>query len=396
MSLCEILYNIAQIKVFSLNMQQKDKMRIRKSNLSIGIILIIFSFFLIYKFFFYDNKIKIGFVGGLTGKYSVLSKSMINGLQLAFEEVNYKVAGRTIDLVYADDKQNETRNRQIIDAFLQEDRKIIIGNITSEMSKITLSMIEAVPDAFMISAASASNAFSLKNDQFFRVHVPNNMKRFDGFTQNIKKSGVQKIYSIYDPLNQTYSKDYLENFEKSFVKNGGEAFVRFSKSTMDLDALSEDIRQSQADLILICANSVEAAKIVQYLRLKNIRTQIAASEWAMTERFIENGGRAVEGVLFNIDFDEYSQSVLYEAFVNKYQAKYHDVPSIFAMKAYEIGKILIASLKRGPEKEIKKNILTQKIFKGLQGDIIFDKYGDVSREYYFIRIKNGKYKRESL
>ena len=47
---------------------------------------------------------------------------------------------------------------------------------------------------FMISASSASNEFTKKDDRFFRVHVANNAQRFHSFTKYIKDKNYKKNY----------------------------------------------------------------------------------------------------------------------------------------------------------------------------------------------------------
>ena len=66
-----------------------------------------------------------------------------------------------------------------------------MGNVTSNMSKISMSIINEYKDMFMISAASASNEFSGIDDQFFRVHVANNAQRFDAFTKYIRNNKIK-------------------------------------------------------------------------------------------------------------------------------------------------------------------------------------------------------------
>ena len=141
-------------------------------------------------------------------------------------------------------------NKQIVNDFIAQGIKIVIGNVTSSMSKISMSIINQHKDMFMISAASASNEFSGIDDQFFRVHVANNEQRFDSFTKYIKKYNFNKIYGIYDPGNITYTKDYLENFEKSFILNGGTNFIKYSKTDENLDDLVSQINDLKPDLIL--------------------------------------------------------------------------------------------------------------------------------------------------
>ena len=356
-------------------------------------LVVIILFTAVYFLFIKESKptIKIGFVGALTAKYSDLGNPMMNGIILAFEEEKYEINGNKIELIFKDDKKDETTNRQIVNDFIYQGIKIVMGNVTSSMSKISMSIINQHKDMFMISAASASNEFSGIDDQFFRVHVANNEQRFDSFTKYIKNNKYRRIYGIYDPGNITYAKDYLENFEKSFILNGGEKFIKYAKTDENLDDLVENVYDLNPDLVLICANSIDSARVVQYLRMKGIKTQIASSEWAMTPAFLENTGKYSEDIIFNIDYDENSKSVDFINFSTKYKEKYNIEPSLYASKGYELARVIIELLKMGDQTELKKNLLIKKEFKGLQDTIIFDKYGDVIRKFNTFKVKNGKF-----
>ena len=364
----------------------------KKFYILFSIIILTIVYFL---FFFKDSKetIKIGFVGALTAKYSDLGNPMMNGIILAFEEEKFEINGKQIELIFKDDKKDEEVNKKIVNDFIDQGIKIVMGNVTSSMSKISMSIINKHEDMFMISAASASNEFSGIDDQFFRVHVANNAQRFDSFTKYIRNNNYKKIYGIYDPGNITYTKDYLENFEKSFISNGGENFIKYSKTDENLDDLVSQINNSNPDLILICANSVDAARVVQYLKIKGINTQIASSEWAMTPSFIGNTGKYSEGIIFNIDYDEHSQNEDFIKFLNNYKEKYKIEPSLYASKGYELARVIIELLKMGDQTELKKNLLIKKEFKGLQDTIVFDQYGDVIREFNTFKVINGKFEK---
>lgn len=363
----------------------------KKIYLSLFVIILIGIYFFISKE--KEEVVKIGFVGALTAKYSDLGNPMMNGIILAFEEENYKINGKKIELIFKDDKRDEEVNKKIVNDFIDQGIRIVIGNVTSNMSKISMSIINNYPDMFMISAASASNEFSGIDDQFFRVHVANNAQRFDTFTKYIIKNNHKKIYGIYDPGNITYTKDYLENFEKSFISNGGEKFIQYSKTDENLDDLVSEINSLNPDLILICANSVDASRVVQYLKMKDIKVQIASSEWAMTPAFIENTGKYSEGIIFNIDYDENSQNEDFLRFSKKFRERYNLEPSLYASKGYELARIIIELLKVGEQTELKKNLLKIKEFKGLQDTIIFDDYGDVVREFNTFKVVNGKFEK---
>lgn len=362
----------------------------------VGIIVLLICILLSSFIYFQTNKkneITIGFVGALTGKYSVLGNAMINGVLLAFEETNYQVGNKNIKIVFKDDKQNEEENKKIINDFIKQDIKIVIGNVTSSMSKVSMSIINNHKDMFMISAASASNEFSGKNDQFFRVHVANNNQRFQSFTSFILSNGFKKVYGVYDPFNATYAKDYLVNFEKSLLQNGGENFLAYAKTNDNLEKMTSEIKEKNPDIIVMCANSVDAARVIQYVRLKGLKTQFAIAEWARTPSFLENSGQSSEGAIFNIDYDEESKNSNYIKFVKNYENKYKTLPSMYAAKAYELSKIIIEALENVPETKIKEYVLKKRDFSGLQDTIVFDKYGDVVREFYNFKVKDGKYVR---
>lgn len=367
----------------------------KKNRWIVLLFVLLFSIISCYFLFFNhkEEKIKIGFVGALTGKYSVLGNAMINGVILAFEEIDYTINGKKIELLFKDDKQDKILNEKIVQEYINNDVKIVIGNVTSNMSKISMSIINKHKDMFMISASSASSEFTGKDDQFFRVHVANNIQRFDTFTKYILDNGYKKVYGIYDPFNEAYAKDYLINFEKSLVLNGGNPFIKYAKTNQNLDYLVEDIKKVNPDLILICANSVDAARVIQYARLKGLKTQFASSEWARTPSFLENSGKSSEGVIFNIDFDEHSINPKFQKFIDNYTKKYNVRPSMFASKAYELSQVLIEMLNVGSEVEIKQNVLKRKEFAGLQDKIVFDQYGDVIRDFYTFKVIDGKFVR---
>ena len=127
--------------------------------------------------------------------------------------------------------------------------------------------------------------------------------------------------------------------------------------------------------------------------MKNVQTQIASSEWAMTPAFIENSGKYSEGIIFNIDYDEHSKNEDFINFSNKFRQKYQMEPSLFASKGYELAKVIIELLKMGNQTELKKNLLIKKEFKGLQDTIIFDQYGDVIRRFNTFKVINGKFEK---
>jgi len=291
-----------------------------------------------------------------------------------------------------DDKQDENEAKKAIEFFIKNDIKLIVGNTTSSMTKVSLPLIKNYKDSLMISATASSSYFTNKDDNFLRIQVDHSPKRYKLLVEHLLQNGYKDILCIYDSKNKTYVDDYTINLENVFIKQGGNKY----SAKIDINQAYEDIlkkvQDTKKDLILVVANAVDSADMIQYLRIHNIKSKILGSGWAKTNDFITNGGKSVEGVLFNEGYNDGSKNKSYLDFSMKFKKLYGKDPSVFSAQGYELGKILIKNLKKSSDiGALKNNILKEKRYDGLQGDIVFDKYGDVVREFFMMEVKNKKF-----
>jgi branched-chain amino acid transport system substrate-binding protein len=338
------------------------------------------------------EEIKIGFVAGLSGKYSALGGSIRDGFLLAFEEVNYTIDGKKVKIIQKDDKQDKIEAKKIIDAFVKDNIKLIVGNTTSSMTKISFPVINKLKDSLLISPTASSDEFTRLDDNFLRIQVENSDKKFSGLKEYVSKN--KNVVFIYDSKNKAYSDGYEKYFENVLDKKWGHGFVSKFDINSPYKTISKKLKTIKSDLILVVANSIDSANIIQYLRVNNIDTQVLSSGWAKTNDFIQNGGKAVEGVLFSTEYDENSKNKRFLDFKKSFEKTYNKTPSSIEVQGYELGKILIKKLSQSSDiSTLKQRILEEKKYDGLQGEIVFDKYGDITREYFMMKIENAKYKR---
>ena len=338
------------------------------------------------------DEIKIGFVAGLSGKYYSLGTSIRDGFVLAFDEIDNKINGKSVKIIQKDDKQDAKEAKKVIDYFVKNDIKLIVGNATSSMTAISFPVINKQKDSILFSVTSSSDSFSAQDDNFLRIQVEHSAKRYQELEKYIIKYKHKNVFFIYDGSNKSYAKGYEGFFQDAIIRNGGNKFI----AKVDLNTPYEDIlnqlNATSSDLILIVGNSVDSANIIQYLRINNIKTKILISGWSKTRDFIENGGTSVEGVIVSTGYDEQSKDKKFKDFINRFKNKYGKEPSVFAAQGYELGRILIQNLRVSSDiSTLKQRILEIKKFDGLQGDIIFDKFGDVYREYFIMEVKNAEF-----
>lgn len=358
-------------------------------SITLLIVLIIISMNL-----FQTNKVKIGLVAGLSGKYSYLGHSVLNGAQLALSEVNFKVNDRTIEFIQKDDKQNVDTAKKVIEEFANEKVSIVIGNTTSSMTKVSLEILNKFPNMLLLSPTASSNEFSNINDNFLRTQVSLSKKQFNPLSKYLVEKKIKHLYMVYDSRNLSYINNYRIGFQDALISNGGKEFIQSRDISFGFENIVKEISTLNVDGVIIVANSLDSSQLIQLLRLEGFQKQIIASGWAQTKNFIENGGKAVEGVMFTTGYDENSKAKKYLNFVKKYKEKFHVEPSVFAAQSYETTQIILEILRKdGKITDIKEKILMQGSFQGLQGEIRFNQYGDVDRDYFLVEIKNSRYQK---
>ncbi len=358
--------------------------------------IIVISITLIFSLIYFikkDKTIEIGFVGGLSGKYSNLGHTTLNGLILAFEDIDYIINGKKIRIDIKDDMQNKKLAKNIINSFIEKKLNLIVGNTTSTMTKISLLEIPKNSNIFLFSPTASSGEFSKKDDNFFRTQVALSKENFDKLSNYFLKNKILNLYAIYDEKNSNYANNYMNDFEKSFLSKGGKTFVKRIKINKDFSLIADEIKSDDSiDGLFIVANSLDSSRLIQYLKIKDIEKTIFVSAWAKGVEFLEDGGKAVDNTIFLDSFDENSKNPRYLKFVNDYKQKFKIEPTIFSAQGYETGKIIIEILKKDDNLEnFKKTLLEIKKFKSLQGFITFDQFGDIHREQNLTIVKDNRF-----
>ena len=344
------------------------------------------------------EPLKLGFVGGLTGRFSDLGTAGRNGAFLAVEEANEKdgINGRAIELIARDDKQDPA-------AAVQADRELIaagviaiIGHMTSSMTLAALSLINE-QRVLMVSPTTSTEELTGIDDYFLRVSSANKQETDSLAGQAFHTRGLKEVAAIYDLANRGYTEGFYNNFRNEFEKLGGA--IIFSKGftsgkDLSFSALTAEILSIEAEGVLIVAGALDTAMICQQLRKKNFNDVIIPCGWAMTPELISHGGSAVEGLLFSQQFDQNSTAPEYLRFKSDYRTSFGNEPNFASVHAYNAVRVILEALSIDPNPEnLKRTIIAKKTFTGLQGDFEIDRYGDTHSRRFLLTISDGQFTR---
>ena len=324
------------------------------------------------------EELKIGLIVGSSGKYSSLGISISNGVAIAFETINYTINGQTIKLIEKDDQQDKSINTKAINSFKKDNIKIIIGNATSSMTKVSLNILSESKDTLLFSPTASSGTFSNLDDNFIRSNSGNTKSTYKNAISFIKKNSLKNIVIVGDSNNKLYLNSYTKKFssflkEEQIIKDD----LQYIDSNNPLDDIYQELAKKKQDLIILVSNSVDSAKIIQYLRINNIKSKIMCLGWANTDKFFQNVGKNGEGIFF-LTTNEMNVQESNKDFMTNYIKKYGTEPDRFALKGFITANVIIDALKiNNDPTKLKETILNKKQFDTAMGKMIFNKYGDV-------------------
>ena len=343
-----------------------------------------------------NEPLKVGFVGGLSGRVADLGISGRNGVQLAIEEQNRigGISGRRIKLITEDDQQDKDAALKGVQSLIDQKVAVIIGHMTSSMSMATQSLINK-HNILMMSPTTTTNDLSGLDDNFIRVCGSTKEYATKLAQYMLKTMSDKSVVVIYDLKNKAYTEDWVSDFRQTFEGGGGKILKEetyYSGPDAHFQKAVENVMLPEAKGLVICSSSLDAATICQQVRKLDWQISIALSSWAATEKLIDIGGLAVEGVTVSQFFDRQSKKPAYTKFLQRYNARFKSDPGFGAINSYEATKIVIQALSKKDRKEsLKDYIIRTASFDSIQGTIIIDRFGDGNRDSYISTVEDGRF-----
>lgn len=344
-----------------------------------------------------SEPLLVGFLGGVSGRVADLGIAGRDGALLAVEQRNAGggIAGRQITLIVEDDQQDAEVARQAMERLIAQQVVAVVGPMTSSIAVAIVPQANAA-GLVLVSPTVTTNALSGIDDHFFRVVAPTSSHVARSAHHQYHERGLRRVALAYDLRNKAYTESWAGDFRQAFTAAGGtivgeEGFV--SSESLYFTELAARLLDRQPDGVIVIANSVDSALLIQKIRQHDAGVAIATSEWAATERLTELGGRAVEGVVVAQYVDRDSQAPAYLAFRDAYLKRFGREPGFAGLTAFDATNVVLdaAAARRGGQ-SMKQALLAQRQFAGAQSPIRFDAAGDTHRDTFLSMIRDGSFR----
>lgn len=341
------------------------------------------------------EPVKLGFIGGLSGRVADLGESARNGFQLAVEQANAAggINGRRIEILVKDDGQDREKAKRAAEELVAAGVKAIVGPVTSAMAEPILAVATAA-NTPVVSPTVTTSALTGKDDLFLRVTADTSGYSSLSARFHYEKNGLRRIAVVFDARNRAYTEDWLSGFRRVFTGLGGtlSAEIAFDSSeSPDHARLVRSLLATKPDGLLFIASAVDTARFAQAARDAAGKLPLIGVEWSSTERLIELGGKAVDGMHVAQFFDRHAQTPEYLAVRNAYEARFKSSPGFASIAGYDATRAILEALSRHPERPLKQALIEGGPFPGAQQPIRFDRFGDAERRAFVTEIRDGKF-----
>ncbi len=343
-----------------------------------------------------SDKIKVAILAPLSGAVPTFGVSTKNGAMMAIEEWNAKggVLGKQIEAIVEDSQCTPDPAVNAANKVIDQDKvHYIVGEVCSKAS-IPISEIAQEKHVVQITGTSTNTQVTLKTDGTVKDYVFRAcfIDPFQGLV--MAKFAIGKGYkTAFIMLDQgnDYVRGLAEAFEKSFQELGGTIVGKETYNSQDTDfsAILTKVADSKADVLYL----------PDYYNIVNL-VGAQAKEKGVTAVMMGGDGwdsstldlKAADGGYYSNHYSPDDTRPIVVDWVNKYKAKYGEVPDALATLAYDATNLLLTAIQNAGVDDASKvkDALASISLETVSGKITFDQYHNPIKAAAVLQVKDGK------
>ena len=340
------------------------------------------------------DPILIGVTVPITGPAAEAGRFMMNGINLALEDVNKEgVLGRPMQIATEDD---QTTNPGAVLAFSRlagrPEIPAFIGSIRSTQVNAMAPDVLKTGKPMMFGGTDPTLTHS-GNKWLFRCRPNDSYSAKVIAEYGTKGLGKQKWAVVYST--DAFGSNGAKALEAELKARGATPVLMqgYTNQATDFSAVVLAVRQSGADVLgSYFTFESDLGIFARQLRQLGVRIPWVGSPSIVNTTALNLGGPALYGTYGVADY-AVDATPASKAFADRYQAAYKAVPDNQSSWAFDAVHILARAINAAggtdPEK-IRAAILAIKGYPGAEGDYTYDENGDGLHGYNIVRNDNGK------
>ena len=347
---------------------------------------------------------RIGGIGPLTGNNAIYGNAVMNGAQMAVDEINADggINGVQLEFDFQDDESDAERAVNAYNQLKDWGMDMLVGTVTSSPCEAVVA--RSNEDNMFQITPSATSVNSIQYENAFRMCF-SDPSQGTASADYIAENGLaSKIGIIYDS-SDTYSSGIASAFESEAQTKGleivsKEAFT--GESNTDFSVQLQKAKDAGAELLFLPIYYTQTALILAQADTIGFEPLIFGSDGFDGILDVDNFDKSLaEGVMFLTPFSTNSTDELTQNFVQKYEEQFGGTPNQFAADAYDSVYVikqaaeqagLTADMSASEMCDALKTAMTEISFTGLTGkDIQWGADGEPQKAPIVVQVENGEY-----
>ena len=346
------------------------------------------------------GPIKVGLLVPQTGPLAANGKDMINGLELFFEQVNYRLAGREIKLIIEDDEGKPatglTKARGLVEG---QGVHLMMGPLSASIGYAVAPYVDSkkVPTIYPI--VSAEDITQRKRSPYIVRTGWSSGQPSHPFGKWVYDNlGYRKIAMIaYD---FAFGWEVAAGFHRSFEEAGGQVVQKLwpPLGTADYAPYLAQLRRD-VDAIYCVFSGADALRFGKQFAEAGLKARLPliGGGTFTDEHVLRVQGDEVLGVITALHYSAALATPANQKFAKAYEAKFKQIPSYYSEGTYVAGIALKAALEAtgGDIENVEKFLAALRrvdLSDASRGPMKFDDFGNPIQNIYVRKVerKDGR------
>jgi branched-chain amino acid transport system substrate-binding protein len=346
------------------------------------------------------GPIKVGLLVPQTGPLAGNGKDMINGFELFFEQVGYKLAGREIKLIIEDDEGKPatglTKARSLVEG---QGVHLVVGPLSAAIGYAVAGYVDSKKMPTIFPIVSAEDITQRKRSPYVVRTGWSSAQPSHPFGKWVVDTlRYKKIAMIaYD---FAFGWEVAAGFQRSFEEAGGQVVQKLwpPLGTADFGPYLAQLRRD-VDAIYCVFSGADALRFGKQFTEAGLKARLPliGGGTFTDEHVLRVQGDEVLGVVTALHYSAALATPANQKFVKAYEAKYKQIPSYYSEGTYVAGIALKAALEAtgGDIENVDKFLAALRrvdLSDAPRGPMKFDDFGNPIQSIYVRKVerKDGK------
>ena len=349
-----------------------------------------------------QDTVKIGANYELSGDAASYGTQMLEGLELAVEEVNANggvLDGQEIEIVSYDNQSDVTESASVAQRLVAEGVVGVVGPATTGNTEAQLPIFtEANIPMVSPSATDDDITFDSAGDvleYFFRVCFNNSYQGSAGAAFAAEDLSATNALVFVDQSSD-YSRGLADNFNAEFESRGGTIVNEdsFTAGDTDFSAILTTAMTQDFDVIYIPAYYTEAGLIIKQAREMGIEQPIIGPDGFSSEVLLDLAGvENANDIYYTDHFSNESEEESVQNFLSAFEEKYGKEGGTWNALGYDAAMLIIDAIERSGSTDpqaITDAIAETTEFAGVTGTFAIDEDHNPVKPAVMIELQEGE------